>query len=43
MAQVHRRFTDEQVKELMGKYLRKEINRDYLQEVLEIGKTRFLL
>ncbi len=41
MVQIHKRFTDEQVKELMEKYLRKEIDRDYLQEVLEIGKTRF--
>jgi hypothetical protein len=41
MVQIHKRFTDEQVKELMEKYFRKEIDRDYLQEVLEIGKTRF--
>jgi hypothetical protein len=41
MVQIHKRFTDEQAKELIEKYLRKETSRDYLQEVLEIGKTRF--
>ena len=41
MVQIHKRLTDEQVKELIEKYLRKEIGREYLQEVLEIGKTRF--
>ncbi len=41
MAQLHRKFTDEQVKELIGKYLRKEVGRRYLQEILGINKTRF--
>ena len=41
MVQLHKRFTDEQVKELIEKYLRKEITRNYLQEILGIGKTRF--
>ena len=41
MVQLHKRFTDEQVKELIEKYLREEITRNYLQEILGIGKTRF--
>ncbi len=41
MAQLHRKFTDEQVKELIEKYLRKEVKRNYLQEILGINKTRF--
>lgn len=39
--QVHRKFTDEQVKELIEKYLRKEVKRNYLQAILGINKTRF--
>ena len=41
MAQLHRRFTDSQVKELLDRYLRKEIQREYIQEILGIRKTRF--
>lgn len=41
MGQLHRKFTNEQVKELIEKYLRKEIGRRYLQEILGINKTRF--
>jgi len=41
MTQLHKRFTDSQVKELLDRYLRKEIQRDYIQEILGIGKTRF--
>jgi hypothetical protein len=41
MVQLHKRFTTSQVKELIERYLRKEIERDYIQEVLGIGKTRF--
>ncbi|NVM24836.1 MAG: hypothetical protein HWN70_02810, partial [Desulfobacterales bacterium] len=41
MGQLHKRFTDSQVKELIEGYLRKEIERGYIQEVLGIGKTRF--
>lgn len=39
--QIHKRFSDEQVKELMQKYLNKEVERKYLQEILGIGKSRF--
>jgi hypothetical protein len=41
MAQLHRRFTDSQVKELLDRYLRKEIQREYIQEILGIRRTRF--
>ena len=32
MAQLHRRFTDSQAKELFERYLKKEIQRDYIQQ-----------
>ena len=41
MVQLHKRFTDTQVKELIERYLKREIERSYIQEVLGIGKTRF--
>ena len=41
MAQLHKKFTDDQVIELLGKYLRKEVGRRYIQEILGINKTRF--
>ena len=41
MLQLHKRFTDNQAKELIERYLKKEIERSYIQEVLGIGKTRF--
>lgn len=41
MVQLHKKFTDSQVKELIDRYLRKEIKRKYIQEVFGIGKTRF--
>jgi len=41
MMQLHKRFTDNQIKELIERYLKKEIERRYIQEVLGIGKTRF--
>jgi len=39
--QVHTRFTDDQVKELIERYLKKEIERTYVQEMLGIHKRRF--
>lgn len=41
MAQLHKKFTDNQVEELIKRYLNKEIERKYIQEILGIGKTRF--
>ena len=38
---IHKRFTNEQVKELLQKYTNHEIERKYLQEILGIGKSRF--
>ncbi len=39
--QIHKKFTTEQVKELLQKYINKEIERKYLQEILGIGRSRF--
>jgi hypothetical protein len=41
MTQLHKRFTDTQVKELLQRYLRKEIERKYIQQILLINKRRF--
>jgi hypothetical protein len=38
---IHKKFSNEQVKELMQKYLNKEVERKYVQEILGIGKSRF--
>lgn len=43
MAQIHRRFTDEQVRDLFKRYVRKEVERKHLQEMLGIAKTRFFM
>lgn len=40
-SQIHKIFTTEQVKELLNKYLKKEIERKYIQQILGIGKSRF--
>lgn len=39
--QIHKKFTNEQVKGFLQKYLNKEVERKYLQEILGIGKSRF--
>lgn len=41
MSQVHKRFTSDQVKELLDRYLKSEVERSYLQEILGIKKRRF--
>jgi hypothetical protein len=41
MAQLHKRFTDEQVKDLMKRYLNKELKREHVQQMLQIGQRRF--
>ncbi len=41
MAQLHKKFTDGQVKEMLQRYLNNEIERSYIQQILGIGKTRF--
>ena len=40
MVQIHKEFTESQVKELIERYLKNEIERKYIQQVLGIGKTR---
>jgi hypothetical protein len=41
--QLHKRFSDEQVKELIRRYLKQEIARSYIQEILGIKRRRFCL
>ena len=41
MEQLHKKFQDHQIKEPIRRYLSKEIERSYIQEILGIGKTRF--
>lgn len=41
MAQIHKKFTNEQVKDFMERYLNKAVERQYLQEVMGIKKRRF--
>jgi hypothetical protein len=40
MAQLHKNFTDHQVKDLLERYLNKQIERPYFQQILGIRKTR---
>ena len=41
MVQIHKRFTDEQVKVLLRRYCQGTLPRTQIQEMLGIGKTRF--
>lgn len=41
MAQLHKKFTDSQIKEMLQRYLNNEIERPYIQQILGVGKTRF--
>jgi hypothetical protein len=41
MQQLHKKFTNDQVKQFIQRYLNKEIERKYLQNLLGIKKTRF--
>ena len=41
MVQIHRKFNDIQVKELIERYIANKIGRKYVQEILGIKKTRF--
>ncbi len=43
MSQTHKRFTSEQVKTLLERYSQKEIERKYIQEMLQIKKSRFFM
>ena len=37
MPQIHKKFTDEQVKRFLDCYLHKKIQRQYIQEILNIA------
>lgn len=41
MAQLHKRFTDDPVRDMLKRYLAREIERSYLQAVLGVGKAQF--
>jgi hypothetical protein len=41
MSQIHKRYTDEQIKVLFQVYGQGKINRADIQEMLSIGKSRF--
>ena len=41
MSQIHSRFTSDQVKELLDRYSKNEIERKYIQEILGIKRRRF--
>lgn len=41
MAQIHKRFDDKQVKALLEKYIKTEVERKYIEEILGIKKRRF--
>jgi len=41
MKQLHKKFTDDQIKELITRYLKKRMARKYTQEILGIKKTKF--
>ena len=43
MAQLHKKFTDTQVKELLVRYLKGEIPRRYVQEMLAVKKSQFFV
>jgi hypothetical protein len=43
MSQLHKRFTSDEVKELLQRYLKNEIERNYIQEILGIKKRRFFM
>jgi len=43
MSQIHKRFSCDEVKELLERYSKKEIERKYVQEMLGVGKSRFFM
>ncbi len=43
MSQLHKRFTSDQVQELLERYLSKEVERKYIQEILGISRRRFFM
>jgi hypothetical protein len=43
MSQLHKRFTSDQVKELLERYLKNEVERKYIQKILGISRRRFFM
>jgi hypothetical protein len=43
MSQLHKRFTSDEVRELLERYLKKEIKRTYIQEILGISRRRLFM
>ena len=43
MSQLHKRFSSDQVQELLERYLKKEVERKYIQETLGISRRRFFM
>lgn len=43
MAQLHKKFTDNQTKESIARYSNKEFERKYIQKILGIKKRRFFI
>jgi len=43
MVQMHKEFTDRQVKELIERYLKREIKIHYVLEILGIKRSRFFV
>jgi len=43
MSQLHKRFTSDSVKELLQRYLKNEVQRKYIQEILGISRRRFFM
>jgi hypothetical protein len=43
MSQLHKRFSSDQVKELLVRYVKNEIERKYVQQILGIRKRRFFM
>lgn len=41
MEQLHKRFLNEQVKDIFNRYLNKELKRDHIQEMLRVKRRRF--
>ncbi len=43
MSQLHKRFTSDQIKALLSRYVKNEAERKYIQEILKISRRRFFM
>jgi len=41
MAHLHKKFTDHQVKDLLKRYVKGEIDRKYIEKILGVKRRRF--